>query len=154
MNKKGVTLIALTIVILVLIILSSTTVYFGVRALYKTGNFKIYSNLSLIVPKLEEIYEKHLFAPSETELPGYLLTDEMKDRLTEMGLDPDTPTWRYLVEDNLIEMGLPSKIKDPNTNLIVDYDTLEIVYTKGYRKSDGTYTYKYSEMKELEKLKE
>lgn len=154
MKKKGVTLIALAITLLVMIILSSTSIYFGFRAIRKTSNFRIYSNLSLLYPKVEELSEEHIFNPLETDLPGFELTSEMRSKLSSLGLSLSSPLWRFLTEENLDEMSVPRKIKEPNTNIFVNYETMEIVYTKGYRKPDGTYTYLYSEMRELERLSE
>ncbi len=149
-SKKGITLIALTIIVLLLVILASTSIYFGFRTLYKTQNFRIYSNLSLLYAKIEDISEKHSFNPQSAELIGYELTAEMKTMLTNQGINPNTGSWKFLTEVSLAEMNLPANIKEEETNLIVNYETLEIFYTKGYRKIDGTYTYKYSEMKEIE----
>ena len=151
MNKKGITLIALTIIILVLVILTGTSVYFGFRALHKTNNFKVYSNLSLLYPKLEEYAEKYNFNPQDNDLPGYELTSEMITLLADNGISTASNLWRFLTIENINEMGLPDSVKEPNTNLLVDYQTMEIFYTKGYRKDDGTYTYRYSEMRAIEK---
>lgn len=152
MNKKGITLIALVITILVLLIITSTSVYFGLNSTTKTNNFRIYSNLSLIYPKIEDISEKHDFNAEVTGLIGYELTNEMKNTLNSppLNFNTDSNSWRFLTEENLDELLLPRKIKEPGTNIFVDYDTLEIVYTKGYKKPDGTYVYSYSEMKEIE----
>ena len=152
MNKKGVTLIALAITLLVMIILTSTSIYFGFRALNKTSNFKIYSNLSLLYSKIEELVEEHNFNPLEIDLPGYELTADMMDKLTSLGLVLSDPFWRFLTEEDLDNMNLPRRIKESGTNIFVNYETSEIVYTKGYRKSDGTFTYIYSEMRELERM--
>lgn len=152
MNKKGITLIALTITLLVLVVLSTTTIYFGTRALHRTNNFKIYSNLSLIYSKIEEISEKHDFNPIETDLIGSVLTEEMKTTLTGLGLNVNDQFWRFLTVDDLEKMSLPKRVKELETNIFVNYNTLEIVSTKGYRMSNGTFVYKYSEMKELEEL--
>lgn len=151
MNKKGVTLIALTIIILVLVILASTSIYFGFRALYQTNNFRVYSNLSLLYTKVEEYSEKYNFNPLETDLPGFELTQDMRNIVTGQGLSLSSPTWRFLTEESLDELSLSRKIKEPATNILVNYETMEIIYTKGYRKADGTFIYRYSEMKEEER---
>ncbi len=154
MNKKGVTLIALAITLLVMIVLTSTSIYFGFRAVHKTSNFKTYSNLSLLYAKVEEISEKYHFNPLETDLPGFELTAEMRSALAGLGIATTSPLWRFLTEENLEEMNLPKKIKEVGTNIFVDYETIEIVYTKGYRKAEDTFVYKYSEMQELERMSE
>ncbi len=153
MKKSGITLIALTITVLVLIILTSTSIYFGMRAVNRNNNFNIYSNLSMIYPKIEDIYDKYSFNPEGTELPGYELTNDMRIQLEGLGINSDSGLWRFLTKESLDELLLPQKVKEPNTNLFVNYDDLEIVYTKGYKRQDGTFTYRYSEMKELEKNK-
>lgn len=152
MNKKGVTLIALAITLLVMIVITSTSIYFGFRALNKTSNFKVYSNLSLLYPKIEEYAEKHQFNPIETDLPGYELTEEMKVKIESLGLSVSGSLWRFLTEEDLDNMNLHKKIKESGTNIFVNYGTKEIVYTKGYRKADGSFTYVYSEMRELERM--
>ena len=141
MNKKGVTLIALAITLLVMIVITSTSIYFGFRALNKTSNFKVYSNLSLLYPKIEEYAEKHQFNPLE-----------MKVKIESLGLSVSGSLWRFLTEEDLDNMNLPKKIKESGTNIFVNYGTKEIVYTKGYRKADGSFTYVYSEMRELERM--
>ena len=71
--------------------------------------------------------------------------------LANNGISTTSNLWRFLTIDNIKEMDLPDSVKEPNTNLLVDYQTMEIFYTKGYRKDDGSYTYRYSEMREIEK---
>lgn len=164
MNKKGVTLLILSIIIIVLVIISSTTIYFGIGALHKTSNFRIYSNLSLVYSKIEEKSEELKFKYGDfsetTPFPGEKLTDAMKSEANmnlinenlppEKHLDLTTPFWRYLNETALANMKIPKKIKEEGENIFVNYETLEVIYTKGYKLPDGTYLYNYSAMKEYE----
>lgn len=155
MNKKGVTLLILSIIIIVLVIISSTTIYFGIGALHKTSNFRIYSNLSLVYSKIEEISENLKFGSiTEGNLPGVSVDSGKMNTLKEKGLVPDpdpySDKWRELDETALVNMKLPKKIKEEGENIFVNYDTLEVIYTKGYKLPNGTYLYNYSAMKEYE----
>lgn len=56
--KKGITLIALVVTMMVLIILTSTIIYFGYRSLQISNNTKIYSNLKLVKEQISKIKER------------------------------------------------------------------------------------------------
>ena len=127
-NNKGITLIALIIMVILLAILSMVTVKMGVSI---TGSAKfesIETNLLLIQGKVKKMSQDLVLGEiDESELKG-----------TKQG-SGDYEGWYLLSQEDLNEMGVTkAKAED---GYYVNYDTDNVAYEKGVSLDGVTFKY-------------
>lgn len=147
-DKKGITLFSVTISILVLIIIVTMVTHFGMQSLNRTTNAKLYSNLTLLMTKIEEYKDKNDF--NNSPFPGKDLDSEDKAFLNQYNLvtaNTDLTALRRIEKSDLEAMGLPKSILQTGQKIYVDYKRKEIISTKGYIKQNNRVVFKYSSMK-------
>lgn len=158
-KQDGVTLIALTITIIVIIILAGISSHFGVELIREAKLQDLKTNMLLIQAKAKEAVEEVNFQKSNVtdvaiieqikseNLIGSKVKDnaEIKSELIEKGIISDETKideYYYLKTENLEEMGLQNlqNVED-NGYFIVRYNIddvrVEVMNTKGYK---GKYT--------------
>lgn len=149
-KEKGITLVTLTITVIVLIIITSVGVYTGADIIKRANLQNINTNMMLIQAKTKTISEQAKFNKNTSNYKGTKLTDidqnEMIDKLVTNGVIEAKESYYMLSQTDLNEMGL-EKI-NIDRGYIVNYDTEEIIYVKGFENNNKTY-YKLSEMKNL-----
>lgn len=150
MNQKGVTIVTLVVMIIVIAILASVTVYTGTGIIKQASLQNINTNMMLIQAKTKTISEKAKFNKDTSSYKGTKLTDisdnkKIDDLITNKVIE-NTDSCYLLSGSDLKEMGLEKiKVED---GYIVDYETNEIIYVKGFEANNQVY-YKLSQMKEL-----
>lgn len=164
-NKNGITIVSLIITIVILLILASVTIYTGTGVM-KQANFQtINTNMMLIQAKAKTISEQAKFNKDDdgnidTNIyKGINITDN--DKMNEMANSKVIEKINKLINDNVIEdaskcyllskedlesMGL-EKI-DIDDGYIVNYETGEVIYVRGFENSGATY-YKMSDIKNV-----
>jgi len=149
-NNRGVTLISLAVSIVVIGILAGVTIKYGGNLVTRASLQNINTNMLLIQAKTRAIEENAKFNNDSSKYVGIKVSDiseyEMISELIGLGVINTTENWRLLQKTQLETMGL-GKI-NVEKGYIVNYDTEEIVYAKGF-KYNGTTYYKLSEMKAL-----
>lgn len=149
-NQKGITLTMLIITIVVLLIITSITVYIGTNLIQKTNLQNLNTNMLLIQAKVKTIGEDSKFNKNDATLKGQKVSEiQENQQVLKLVADKiiDTPDSYYLLsQEDLNVMGL-EKIQ-VEEGYIVNYETNEIVYVKGFKVKDKTY-YKLSETKGL-----
>lgn len=171
-NQRGITLIALTITIIVLLILVGITVYTGNDSVKKANLEGLKTNMLLIQTKAREYVENASFdlgvnpenatdemrAKAQSELNGedkgtiVNASDSLVSRLLEIGIrqeDIDNGNVYKLTTQNLEKMGIKDvKSDEENGWYMIVYNipdtTAEVYYTIGY---DGKYS-----LTEIEKI--
>lgn len=145
-NERGITLVALTITIVVLIILAGITIKFGSDTISKAELENIKTNMLLLQGKLKTYAEQAKFE-KKTEVgignsiaPG----SNIASKASNAGIT-DITGWYYFTNDQMDQMGLKG-IQKEEGDFIVKFDIEnatvkeeEVVYTPGYK---GNYTLK------------
>lgn len=149
-NQKGITLTSLIITIVVLVILSGVTLYTGGNIIKNVRLQNINTNMMLIQAKAKTIAEQAKFNKNTSNYKGVAINsitnNKNIDKLREQRVIEDEANYYLLSEVDLINMGL-EKI-DIEAGYIVNYNTEEVIYVKGFENNGTTY-YKLSEMKGL-----
>ena len=149
-KENGITLVALAITIIVMGILASITIRYAGPIVDTTKLQNLNTNMLLIQAKVKTIGENAKFNNDETKYVGQKLSEvTSNEAVTELINKEivDTASKYYLLsEQNLKEMGLSNV--DYEAGYIVNYDTDEIVYVKGFKYKNNIY-YKLSETKNL-----
>ena len=159
-NNKGITLIALTITIIILLILASITIYSGKESIKKAQLESLKTNMLLIKAKAKEYVEQASFKngvnkseiseEAKNELKGKEAnaSDYSKQNITINGGE----TLYKLTSDNLKEMGLKDVKLGSNEEYLVKYNikdvTVEVYNTSGYE-NNGTTVYSLSELEKI-----
>lgn len=156
-NQKGITLIALTITIVVMIIIASITTYAGMDLIKQAKLQDLVTNMLLIQANAKECLEEVAFQTANmtdvTEieqvknenLKGKKITENSEvQTLAQNTGKIDTlkiDEYYYFEQTNLKEMGLENLSTDEYGYFIVRYDIedlkIEVINTKGY---NGNYT--------------
>lgn len=150
LNEKGITLTTLVIMIIVITILASVTVYVGGGIIKKANLQNVNTNMMLIQAKTKTIAEKAKFNKDTSIYKGTKLAEVSGNQKIEKFLGKNVievnDNTYLLSQQDLNEMGLEKvNIED---GYIVNYETEEVIYVKGFEANGQTY-YKLSEMKEL-----
>ena len=159
-NNKGITLIALTITIIILLILASITIYSGKESIKKAQLESLKTNMILIKAKAKEYVEQASFKngvnkseiseEAKNELKGKEAnaSDYSKQNITINGGE----ILYKLTSDNLKEMGLKDVKLGSNEEYLVKYNikdvTVEVYNTSGYE-NNGTTVYSLSELEKI-----
>ena len=159
-NNKGITLIALTITIIILLILASITIYSGKESIKKAQLESLKTNMLLIKAKAKEYVEQASFKngvnkseiseEAKNELKGKEAnaSDYSKQNITINGGE----ILYKLTSDNLKEIGLKDVKLGSNEEYLVKYNikdvTVEVYNTSGYE-NNGTTVYSLSELEKI-----
>lgn len=160
-NKKGITLVALTITIVVMIIIASITAYEGINLLKQSKLQDLVTNMLLIQAKAKEYLEEVNFQTANIPDTNVEEINKIKDenlkgtKITDSGItDVQTAAYNteailmekedeyyYLNQQILEEMGLKDLNSEEYGYFIIRYDLenfkVEVINTKGY---NGNYT--------------
>ena len=158
MKNKGITLVALAIMIVIILILAGITISTGSNLIKNAQLQTLNTNMLLIQAKEKTIAEKAIFENNNTALyKGQKIADMSSDptiqKLKENGVisESEGSYDKYYLWNQAIlnEQGLEAiKLKEDEF-FIVNYATDEIIYTKGFKHTDGKIYYKLSETRNL-----
>ncbi len=141
-NQKGVTMVALVIMIIVMLIISGIIIYAGTSTIKSAKQQSITTNMLLIQAKARTIADKVEF--QEAKYIGHKIEDEqIKSKLNIT----DEKEVYELNQEQLYEMGV--EVSGDN-KYAVDYKNDEVYYLKGIKDKDGNIHYTLSEISELE----
>lgn len=150
-SDKAITLISLVITIIVILIISSISIYAGINIIKRAELESLVTNMLMIKAKAKEYVEDASF---KMGIKSNELTDEEKNKILSETLKGTQQTnkeglfYELSIKD-LEDMGL-TNIKSDNCEYIVEYDIenvcVEIYYSQGY---EGKYS--LTELKGLQK---
>lgn len=147
---NGITLVTLAITIVVLVIISSITIYTGANILDRANLQNLNTNMMLIQAKAKTIGENSKFNKDTTKLKGHKINEITENEKINKLIDEkiiEKPEEYYLLsQEDLNTMGLEKiKLED---GYIINYNTEEVIYVKGFEVDKKIY-YKLSETKVL-----
>ena len=149
-NEKGITIVALVIIIIILIILAGVSITLGGDVIKSAKLQSINTNMLLIQAKAKVIFEESNFNKDETLLKGTKVSQITENqevlKLISESIIEDVENSYVLSQEDLDEIGLYNI--DIEDGYIVNYQTEEIIYVKGFKLKDTTY-YKLSQTKDL-----
>ncbi len=149
-NQKGITIVSLVITIIILLIIGGATVYIGTSVIKQATLQTVNTNMMLIQAKTKTIAEQAKFNNNQDNYKGTVLSEvsgnKKIDEMINVGIIDDTSKFYLLSKDDLISMGL-EKI-DIEDGYIVNYETEEVIYVKGYE-NDGITYHKLTDMKNV-----
>lgn len=136
-NKKGITILALMITVIVLLILTGVSVNMGFSIIKNVRAGRLISNMAMVRAKAQTIYEKYQF--DGTSLVGkeweiIEISDEEERLINTTGV------WRRWDSDTLKDQGLDPQMLGEKEYFLVDYENDEIIYSRG-TSLDGKTTY-------------
>lgn len=159
-NNKGITLIALTITIIILLILASITIYSGKESIKKAQLESLKTNMLLIKAKAKEYVEQASFKNGVNKSE---ISEEAKNELKGEEVNASDYSKQNIIinggeilykltSDNLKEMGLKDIKLGSNEEYLVKYNikdvTVEVYNTSGYE-NNGTTVYSLSELEKI-----
>lgn len=149
-NQKGITIVSLVITIIILLIIGGVSVTVGTSVIKQAAITNINTNMMLIQAKIKTIAEQAKFNNNTDNYKGTILSEvsgnKKVDKILEAGIIEDASKYYLLSKDDLVSMGL-EKI-DIEDGYIVNYETEEIIYVKGYE-NDGITYHKLTDMKNV-----
>ena len=150
-QNKGITLVMLVITVVILIILATVSINIGTSMIKKVNVENIRTNMLLIQAQVKTIHEKHHFDEENNPLKGEEVTltedDIAKYQVETQSEDGQTEYQFYkLSVDDLNSMNLNSIKINEGDEYIVNYDTQEIIYTKGVEGEEGKIYYTLTQM--------
>lgn len=149
-NSKGITLVSLVITIILLMLITSVTVYTGSNVIKQVNLQNVNTDMMLIKAKVKTMEEQAKFNKDNSNYKGTPLIDvhdnKKIDKLVDEGIVEDITKYYLLSKEDLNSMGL-EKI-DIADGYLVNYESEEIIYVRGLKKDDNTY-HKLSDIKDL-----
>lgn len=149
-NSKGITLVSLVITIILLMLITSVTVYTGSNVIKQVNLQNVNTDMMLIKAKVKTMEEQAKFNKDNSNYKGTPLIDvhdnKKIDKLVDEGIVEDITKYYLLSREDLNSMGL-EKI-DIADGYLVNYESEEIIYVRGLKKDDNTY-HKLSDIKDL-----
>ncbi len=149
-NSKGITLVSLVITIIILMLITSVTVYTGTNVIKQVTLQNVNTDMMLIKAKVKTMEEQAKFNKDNSNYKGTPLIDvhdnKKIDKLVDEEIVEDITKYYLLSKEDLNSMGL-EKI-DIADGYLVNYESEEIIYVRGLKKDDNMY-YKLSDIKGL-----
>lgn len=157
-SENGITLAFLVIVIIVLAILATVVVQEVGDILDQVNKETISTDMLLVQAKAKVLEEKSNFSNDESLLKGQKLSEATGnstiDDLKTKGVISETEEQysRYYIWDKQTIEELELSISDMKDTdfYIVNYATEDVIYSEGYKHTDGNTYYKLSEITTLE----
>ena len=138
-NSKGITLIALVITVIVLLIIATISINYGMEIAQKSNIESIKTNMLLIEAKSKLYAEEYNFSGDANSLYGTVassVTDETVQNFIS-GVGSSYASYYYLSLQDLSEMGLSIN----KGYYLVNYDinNFEVVYVTGVELEGNVY---------------
>ncbi len=139
-NQKGITLITLVITIVVMIIIAGVATYSGIESVKSAQITAFKTELEMIQAKVNVIHEKRKKNDEEKSYYDNLgqdITQLNEETLLQVLGESSKEGFRYFSKENLTSI----ELDDINQNVIINFDTCEVISTTGIE-IDGVRYYK------------
>ena len=140
-TESGITLVALIITIIILMLITSVTVYTGTNVIKQVTLQNVNTDMMLIKAKVKTMEEQAKFNKDNSNYKGTPLIDvhdnKKIDKLVDEEIVEDITKYYLLSKEDLNSMGL-EKI-DIADGYLVNYESEEIIYVRGLKKDDNMY---------------
>lgn len=143
-DNKGITLVILVLTIVILIILSSVTIYTGVDTYKNAKVVKFVEQMKFIQSKVDELVNK---SPKEEliNMGEAITTDEQKNALSSAYKNQeisnnDIAKYRYFSKEKILEVFDTENIDD---EIMINFETREVVSLYGIKYEEKIYYTQY-----------
>lgn len=144
-SQKGVSLIIWILGVIVLAIIITSAIQYLVEEVDKKTGEDIKTEMLQVQAKAKIVLEKY-HVDKNNGLKGEKQEDISLEEIYGISNIGDYYKWNV---DTLKEVGLQETILKEDGYYLVNYDTEEIVYSKGYKTKEGSVYYKLSDIKEI-----
>ena len=157
MKKSGIAGYIRLLIAIIVIIIVTITGFKHINKIFKNEDVKNFeSDLLLVQAKVELIKGNNIMDKDKNPLRG-IQVSQLPEEINiqdvfNKGLitEEEKEKYYFLDEEALNQIGLKSFYKKYEGKFIVNYDTYEVIYTKGYQNENGLYVYKVSELNKVE----
>lgn len=155
-NEKGMTLVTTAVFVVVIAALVFAVVYYFRIEYAKSSLEDLKTDILLVQAKVKTIAGEYTLEKKDEVLKGTKIA-ELKDdpaisnliETEEIKIDDKEKKYYVLNKENLNELQLENVTLEENNYYVVDYNTYEVYYTKGFLYSDGETYYKLTEIENL-----
>lgn len=155
-SEKGMSLITTVVLVFVIAALVFAVVYYARIEYAKSSLEDLKTDILLVQAKVKTISGEYTLEKKDEVLKGTKIA-EMKDdpaiinliESEEIKIDDKEKKYYVLNKENLNELKLENVMLEENNYYVVDYNTYEVYYTKGFLYSDGETYYKLTEIENL-----
>jgi len=162
-NNRGITMVALTLTIVILLIITAVSVNTAVFVVNDIRVGRIISNMTLVQKKVEVIYEEYQFENDNqevfvgdkigniNELEGVDVSEQEKQKIkAELGItDISDLEWYKWTSETLKEQGLDTAMLEAGECFFVNYEYGEVIYSQGTSYEDSEDFYSLSGLKSI-----
>ena len=145
-NEKGITLIALAVMVIIMVIIATITFYSGVSTIQDSKQRRLKLELETVQHAVLERYTKYKLVKDDSYLVGTKVTDintipyEYRDLLKSQVNATEAEANYYILEDEEMHFKKLDLIK-PTFTYIVCYKTGEVMNKEVTTFSDGDFIY-------------
>lgn len=155
-NEKGMTLVTTAVFVIVIAALVFAVVYYFRIEYAKSSLEDLKTDILLVQAKVKTIAGEYTLEKKDEVLKGTKIA-ELKDEpaisnlieTEEIKIDDKEKKYYVLNKENLNELQLENVVLEENNYYVVEYNTYEVYYTKGFLYSDGETYYKLTEIENL-----
>ncbi len=153
-GQNGITIVALVITIAIIGIIATVGITQGSNVIQKANLQTLNTNMLLVQAKEKVISEKNSFDEENNPLKGQQLNtingSTSIETLKTAGAirdDEENYSFYYVWNQTILdELGLDSIKLKAGTFFIVNYKTEEVIYSAGFKYTDGNTYYKLSDL--------
>ena len=142
---------------IIITIIVTITGFSYIKNIFKNEDVKNFeSDLLLVQAKVELVKGTNIMDKDKNPLKG-IQVSQLPEEINiqdvfDKGLitEEEKEKYYFLNEEALNQMGLKNFYNKYEGKFIVNYDTYEVIYTKGYKNENGLFVYKVSELNKVE----
>ena len=157
MKKSGIAGYIRLLIAIIIIIVVTITGFSYIKNIFKNEDVKNFeSDLLLVQAKVELVKGTNIMDKDKNPLKG-IQVSQLPEEINiqdvfDKGLitEEEKEKYYFLNEEALNQMGLKNFYNKYEGKFIVNYDTYEVIYTKGYKNENGLFVYKVSELNKVE----
>ena len=157
MKKSGIAGYIRLLIAIIIIIIVTITGFSYIKNIFKNEDVKNFeSDLLLVQAKVELVKGTNIMDKDKNPLKG-IQVSQLPEEINiqdvfDKGLitEEEKEKYYFLNEEALNQMGLKNFYNKYEGKFIVNYDTYEVIYTKGYKNENGLFVYKVSELNKVE----
>lgn len=154
-EKKGIGFAKLVIGIIAIIVVVIFGVSYVKKIIDKEKVKNVQADLLLVQAKIELVKGNYNMSKENNPLKGYQLNQlpegiNIQDFFDKNIIKQDEYEKYYLLDkDALQQCGLEDLLDNYDGYFIVNYDNYDVIYTKGYKNSNGLWCYKISDLNKM-----
>lgn len=153
-KEKGITLTTLVLTVMIMIILTSISVYTGTNLIRSANLQSVNTNMLQIQVKVKSISERVEFDKNNEYVGEKLSDDEATSLISKVNSDSsilgsynsDLDKYYKLKNEDLVNLGLQAIQEKEDYVYVVNYANDEVIYTKGFKGEDKKMHYALSDM--------